>query len=110
MKEIGGKCDAHTLVVEVLAVSAGSHRGTTGEGGAMYLRLLISCICDFSCYVFAGSAVMCLQVLLFVFATSPLMYFQLHLLCICVSHCYFATVLHKTAFLLKFTEQPIREQ
>ena len=68
MKEIGGKCDAHSLVVEVLAVSAGSHRGTTGEGGAMYLRLLISCICDFSCYIFA---------------TSLLMYFQLHLLCFC---------------------------
>ena len=64
VKEIGGKCDAHTLVVEVLAVSAGSHRGTTGEGGAMYLRLLISCICDFSCYVFATSPLMCLQVLL----------------------------------------------
>ena len=58
VKEIGGKCDAHTLVVEVLAVSAGSHRGTTGEGGAMYLRLLISCICDFSCYVFAAFSLM----------------------------------------------------
>ena len=37
VKEIGGKCDAHTLVVEVLAVSAGSHRETTGEGGATYV-------------------------------------------------------------------------
>ena len=83
MKEIGGKCDAHTLVVEVLAVSAGSHRGTTGEGGAMYLRLLISCICDFFCYVFVGSPVIYLRLLFlcifnftcYVFAGSSLMYF-----------------------------------
>ena len=96
MKEIGGKCDAHTLVVEVLAVSAGSHRGTTGEGGAMYLRLLISCICDFSCYVFAGSAVIYLWVLLlyicdfssYVFSTSPVMFLRVLLLCIFNFTCY----------------------
>ena len=77
VKEIGGKCDAHTLVVEVLAVSAGSHRGTTGEGGAMYLRLLISCICDFFCYIFVG---------------SPVIYLRLLFLCIFNFTCYvFAT-------------------
>ena len=52
-----------TSVAEVLAVSAGSHRGTTGEGGAMYLRLLISCICDFFCYIFVGSPVIYLRLL-----------------------------------------------
>ena len=44
VKEIGGKCDAHTLVVEVLAVSAGSHRGTAGEGGGVRSSRLFTAI------------------------------------------------------------------